>query len=263
MKRLLFLFFIILGILTPAFAKDVRFIQVTDVHITPKTVAKLQNFVNDINKNFNDVDFVFFTGDNIDHANPEDLVLFLDTVKHIKPRVYVIPGNHDLQRTNDLTSDTYMKMVHKKLGFYHSSKPNYVFQKGGLVFITMNGVKEIIPGPNGYYKKDELAWLDKQLTKYKNKKVVILQHFPLLKARVKSHNLYGTEAYLEVLNKHNNVIAIVSGHYHENKEVVQNNVYNIVTKNFSGNRYYKLIEINGDDGFIYTSLIDNIPNLKD
>lgn len=29
----------------------------------------------------------------------------------------------------------------------------------------MNGVKEIIPGPNGYYRESELQWLDKMLSK--------------------------------------------------------------------------------------------------
>ena len=135
------------------------------------------------------------------------------------------------------------------------SKANYVFKKGDIIFITMNGVKEIIPGPNGYYKESELLWLDKILTRYSNKKVVILQHFPLLDTHVKTHSLYKKDRYLEILRKHNNVIAIISGHYHQNREVFCNNTYHIVTPNFSNNRYYKLIEI--DNGFVYTHLIDN------
>ena len=54
----------------------------------------------------------------------------------------------------------------------------------------MNGVKEVIPGPNGYYKESEIIWLDRRLTKFKNKKVVILQHFPLLDTNSKSAGLY-------------------------------------------------------------------------
>lgn len=74
----------------------------------------------------------------------------------------------------------------------------------------MNGVKEVIPGPNGYFHQNELVWLDKILTKYSNKKVVILQHFPLLEARVKSHDLYDKVDYERVLEKYDNVILVVS-----------------------------------------------------
>ena len=256
MQRLLVLCLaIITGLFTPVYASVVKFIQVTDVHLNQNNSQYLKDFVDDVNQKYSDIDFVVFTGDNIDKPREDDLCLFLDTIKQLKVRAYVLPGNHDLYRNKNLTHDTYMKLVRKKLGAYHSPKPNYVFKKDDIVFITMNGVKEIIPGPNGYYKEDELVWLDKMLSKYADKKVVIFQHFPLLDTPVRSHSLYKKEQYLEILKKHNNVIAVISGHYHQNREVFCNNIYNVVTKNFSNNRYYKLIEI--DDGFVYTMLIDN------
>ena len=57
------------------------------------------------------------------------------------------------------------------------------------------------------------------------------------------------------IEKHSNVIAVISGHYHQNREEFYDNIYHIITKNFSNNGYYKIIEI--DDGFVYTYLIDN------
>ena len=176
-------------------------------------------------------------------------------------KVFVTVGNHDLLLSREMTADYYMKRTRKILGNYHPSSANYIFKKGNLVFIAMNGVKEVIPGPNGYYKESEIIWLDRQLTKFKNKKVVILQHFPLLdtnssKGDSKSAGLYKKESYFNVLNKHNNVIAVVSGHYHNNREEKINNVYHIVTEKFSDNTYYKIISINDEDGFIYTTLVD-------
>jgi len=256
MKNFLTLLLIFLGICSSVSAKNVRFIQVTDIHMTKNTVEQVQRFVQDVNANHSDVDFIVFSGDNIDRANPKDLDLFLDTIKPIKVKKYVLVGNHDLMKTQDMTSKYYMKQVKKKLGLYHSKKPNYVFKEGKLIFITMNGVKEVIPGPNGYYRKQELEWLDKKLTQYKDKKVVIIQHFPLFDSRTKGHSLYKKNEYLDVLKKHNNVIAIISGHYHENKEEIIDGIYQIATKNFAGNHYYKIIEINDNDGFIFTSLIE-------
>ncbi len=46
----------------------------------------LKDFVNDINSNFDDLDFVVFTGGNLDNANPDDLWMFLDIVKKIKTK---------------------------------------------------------------------------------------------------------------------------------------------------------------------------------
>ena len=126
----------------------------------------------------------------------------------------------------------------------------------------MSGVKEVFLGANGYFKNDEIMWLDKMLTKYSNKKVVIFQHFPLIDSKVYGHNLYKKDDYLKVLSKHNNVIAIVSGHYHENLEVKENNIYHIVTQNFTNNMSYKLITIDDETNEIYTFLIGKNKNFE-
>ena len=255
MKKFLFTL-LILTIGVPVYAKNINFIHVTDVHLTQANAHYLKEFTNEINNKYQDFDFVVFTGDNINRADRNDLDSFLNIIKDINLKVFVTVGNHDLLLSRDMTADYYMQRTRKILGKYHPSSANYIFKKGNLVFIAMNGVKEVIPGPNGYYKESEIIWLDRQLTKFKNKKVVILQHFPLLDTNSRSAGLYKKESYFNVLNKHNNVIAVVSGHYHNNREEKINNVYHIVTEKFSDNTYYKIISINDEDGFIYTTLVD-------
>lgn len=257
MKKIFVLLFTFFTLANPVYAKNIKFIQITDVHLNRNNVRALADFVDEMNeKYYNDADFIIFTGDNIDRAYPESLELFLDTIKNLKIRTYVIPGNHDLFRKNNMSRENYMKAVRKNLGRYHSSNPNYIFKKGKIVFVTMNGVKEIIPSPNGYFKENELIWLDKTLERYKNKKVVIFQHFPLLDPKSKGHSLYKKENYLKILEKHNNVISVISGHYHENREEMHDGVYHIITQKFSDNRFYKIIEIDDDDNFVYTRLIE-------
>lgn len=259
MKKIICLILFLICLCSECFAQNIKFIQVTDVHLTKNNVPYLENFVSDINTKtkFKDLDFIVFTGDNIDKANPEDLILFLDTIKKLNVKPYVLVGNHDLFKSHNLTKEIYMTEVRKKLGTYHPAKANYIFKKKDVIFITMNGVKEVIPGPFGYFRQDELMWLDKMLTKYSNKKVVILQHFPLLDSKTKNHNLYKKEDYEKVLSKHNNVISIISGHYHENREQKEENIYHIITKNFQNNTFYKIIEIDSDNNMIYTQLVDN------
>lgn len=257
MKKIIGLILILVSFTCPCLAKNPKFIQVTDVHLTQNNADYLKQFVDNANQNFKNLDFIVFTGDNIDKANPEDLKLFLKIIKNLKVKPYVLVGNHDLFKSHNLSKEKYMHLVRKELGFYHSNKPNYVFKKKDIVFIAMNGVKEVIPGSNGYYREDELFWLDKMLTRYSNKKVVILQHFPLLDTKAKNHSLYRKEDYEDVLKRHSNVISIVSGHYHENIEQKDGGIYHIVTNRFSNNTYYKLIEIDSDNDMIYTFLIDN------
>lgn len=238
------------------FANSVKFLQVTDVHTTKNNIGSLHEFVEKVNS-YDDLDFVVFTGDNIDKSNIQDLELFLQEIKNIKFKTYVLLGNHDVFKTQNLDKTLYMKTVRKYLGSYHSDKAHYVFKCNGFVFVVVDGVKEVIPGANGYFKDSELAWLDKTLTKYKNNKVIILQHFPLLTAHSKGHETYRKEKYLEALSSHSNVAAIVSGHYHNNQEEMQGGVYNIVTKNFSNNKYYKIIELDSECDLIFTQLIEN------
>ncbi len=252
-----------MNICLTATAKEVNFLQVTDVHLTKDNAQYLETFVNEVNQQYHDLDFIVFTGDNIDRADRADFETFLSIIHKLKTKTYILPGNHDLAKNKDMTSAYYMKRAKKILGKHQPATPNYVFKCGNTVFITMNGVKEVIPGPNGYYKEPELLWLDKQLTKYKNNKVVILQHFPLLDTKPKSATLHKKELYLEVLSKHDNVLAIVSGHYHYNKEERINNVYNIITPKFNNNTCYKLITIDEDNSFVYTNLINKNESWND
>lgn len=260
MKKIVGLVLLFFSLISQCQAENIKFLQVTDVHLTQNNTGYLSQFVNDVNQNFKNSDFIVFTGDNIDKANSKDLELFLNIIKDLKTKPYILVGNHDLFQSREMTKEYYMRTVQKKLGFYHPNKPNYVLKKKNVVFIAMNGVKEVIPMPYGYFRQDELAWLDKTLTKYSDKKVVILQHFPLLETKRESHNIYKKENYLQILNRHNNIIAIVSGHYHENREEKIDGINHIITKNFSNNTYYKMIEIDTENDMIYTFLIDNKEN---
>ncbi len=260
MKKLLILATIFFCVNSFAKAENVKFIQVTDVHLTQNNALYLEDFVSDINTKYHDLDFVIFTGDNIDQANQNDLETFLSIVKKIKTRKYVVIGNHDVFKSKNLDKNLYMQLVRKNLGAYHSSKPNYVFKCKGVVFVVMDGVKELIPGPGGYFKQAEFDWLDKTLTKYKKDRVVIIQHFPLLDGKARRNEVYNKQEYLDLLKKHNNVISVISGHYHENREEFKDNIYHVLTMKFVNNTYYKIIEIDPDLPMVYTQLIDNSEN---
>lgn len=237
-----FIFTIFLCLLTgfSVSAKEVKFVQITDSHYsqTAQEYVKrdvehsqtyLEKAIFDINT-IPDLDFVAFTGDNIDTANSKDLVSFLKIANKLKVPYYVVIGNHEVFQSQHFDKVEYMKTVSKYSKNCRTRKANYVFRKNGFVFIVVDGAKEVIPGPAGYFKKDTLKWLDKQLRINKNKDVVIFQHFPIVPPYYnRTHATYNVAEYEAVLKKYTNVVSIISGHYHGNGEKMVDGVYHIST----------------------------------
>ncbi len=257
MRRLLFviIFFAMLfcSQQVEANVKGVKFVQVSDVHYVPNREdanEQIDALTNELN-NIKDLDFVIFTGDNIDSPESTYLHELLKRLKYIQAPCYYVLGNHDVA-TSSLNKDKYLDIIRYHNWFSPAWRSNYTFKKNGIVFVVVDGAKEIIPGPNGYYKKDTLEWLDKVLTKNRNKPVVIVQHFPVVEPKkTRSHSTYKAEEYLAILDKYENVVAVVSGHYHVNKEVMRNGVYHVSTPSFAEEpHYYKLIEIVNSKNFL-------------
>ena len=75
---------------------------------------------------------------------------------------------------------------------------------------------------------------------------------------MKTHKTYKVEEYQEILSRHNNVLAILSGHFHSNYETMKDGVYHISTPSLLAVPYsYKIIDIVTMKGFspiIYTQL---------
>lgn len=252
-----------------AFAQELKFIQITDSHFsatgeeyTQRDVVNsrviLEKTISDINS-IPSVDFVVFTGDNIDSASSKNLIEFLKIANKLKYPYYVVIGNHEVFKSQDFDKKEYMKTVSKYSKNCRTKNANYVFKDKGIVFLVVDGAKEVIPGPAGYYKKDTLKWLDQKLTKYKNSDVVILQHFPIVAPYYnRSHSTYNVKDYEDVLKKHSNVIAIFSGHYHANGETKKDGIYHVSTPSLLESPHdFKIVEIemkNKEDFEIYTQL---------
>lgn len=87
--------------------------------------------------------------------------------------------------------------------------------------------------------------------------MIIFQHFPIEAPYYnRTHSTYNVEAYQEVLKKHHNVLAIISGHYHANGEKMVDGIYHISTPaHVESPHNFKIIEIEtGKKPVIYTQL---------
>jgi len=248
-------------------AEQLKFVQITDNHLSQngsnyqgrnirESVQILKNAVKSVN-NLKDIDFVVFSGDNIDTPNEEDLNLFCKIIKKLRKPYYIVIGDHDVSPHGRLNKSKYFKIIKKQDKHQKSSEPQYYFSPDkNFIVIAMDGVLDGIRSPHGYYSEEDLAWLDEVLTKYKKKKAIIFQHFPLIAPyKNKSHTTIEPEAYFDLLSRHKNVIAILSGHYHGgNKIVLQDGIYHISTPALVNAPYnYRVIEINYDKKILFSN----------
>ncbi len=266
MKKLFYLILFFTLSACASLAENIKFVQVTDAHLSLKSdfsVRVLESAVEDINKQ-QDIAFVVFDGDNINEPKSEDLRKFVSIVKKLNVPYYIVVGNHDVYKSNNMSKVRYYEIIRENNILFPQRSANYKFTKNGFIFLTLDGAKEVIPGSTGYYKEKTLAWLDKTLTKNEKKPVVIFQHFPIeypsngVEKRIKTTKTYRAEDYQKVLDKHHNVLAIISGHFHVNYETMKDGVYHISSPSLLGMpNSYKIIDIVTTPDFspiIYTQL---------
>lgn len=268
MKKILSLLCICLFMLFSALkssAENIKFVQITDVHLSNDSEYSqkvLKSAVEDINKQEN-ISFVVFTGDNINSPKSENLKTFAQIVSKLKVPYYVAVGNHDVYKSKNMSKVEYYEILRAGHPLFFQRSANYIFKKKEFVFLIADGAKEVVPGSIGYYRQDTLDWLDDQLSKYKNRPVVIFQHFPVEypeggDSRIRTHKTYRVEDYHEILENHHNVLAIISGHFHVNSETMKDGIYHISTPSLIAlPQSYKIIDIVTTKEFspiIYTQL---------
>ena len=238
-----------------SFAKDLRIIQITDANIKNEDVALINKTVSDINTVKN-VDMVIVTGDNMSEISYENFYIYLKALKNLKVPYYIISGEKDLFYYGGFGKKEFTKMVKHFTKYRHSGRPRFVVKKKGYVILFEDGSKQYIPGFNGYFSDEYIAKFDKRLNRYKNKKVIIVQHYPLLENYDSpKQNTYNRENYLEMLKKHKNVVTLISGHFGYNCEEYLDGIYHIISPSITSGRY-KIIDIKSDNNepTIFTQL---------
>lgn len=222
-------------------AKDLRFAQITDVrYLKGSDNSALEKVVNDINKQ-KDISFVVFTGDNIARPNPDDLKGFMSEIRKLKAPYYIVIGDKDVNKRKNLSKKQYLNLTHKYGRKFKQETPNYIFEKSGVIFIVADGSKDVVPLPSGYYRDNVLEWIDANLDLYSKKNIVILQHFPLIPpAQKEGYYTYKADEYLKILQAHNNVKAVIAGHFGVNKEDSVDGIMHISTAPLPN---YRIIDI--------------------
>ncbi len=236
-------------------ANEVKFVQIDNLKYSPNSkdfVSGFEKTIESINKEKN-LDFVIFTGNNIASPNEKCLKAFLKKAKKLNTPFYIALGHKDLHRKKGLSKVDYIKIVNKN-NLRNINSPNYVFKKKDVVFVVADGSKEFIATPFGYYREEVIDWLDKTLTKYSNKHVVIIQHFPIYPpAEAEAYRTYKADEYFKMLSNHKNVISIVSG-FDINAENDVNGIKHITTTGYPKYRIIEILDCETDSPTIWSTL---------
>lgn len=221
-----------------------KIVQLSDVHYSVNGTNKgsrmraysgalLQDAVCQIN-NTPDVDLVVFSGDSIDTPDKNNLIAFAKIANGLKYPWYNALGNHEAGVCGGLTKEKYFQVL-SSINLNYSTfaflKPYYVVTpKKDYKVIFLDGVIDSKISANGYFSTEQLAWLDEKLTRYADKKVIIVQHFPVVEPiKSPTHKILNDKEYLQVLDKHHNVVAVLSGHYHTPRVSKRNGVVHVST----------------------------------
>ncbi|RLG88168.1 MAG: hypothetical protein DRO18_01955, partial [Thermoprotei archaeon] len=175
--------------------------------------------------NMLDADIVVMVGDDVDVGNDvASLEIFNMLTNQIRKPTYIIPGNHDWAQVTTL----------KEFLYYYYGKyvgPRYwVRELGKFVLIGLDG------GYENYLDDTQLKWLNKTLSMYPDRSVIIIIHPPIVmdpgNYTFKSadeliskyeKNVLGAwkahkdslDKFIKILNKYTNIIAIIAGDTHK------------------------------------------------
>ena len=255
-----FLVFLLMYLSTTAlgYCADLRFVQVDGAMFNVNdnnSVSKFEKIIMDINKQ-KDVEFVVFSGNNISRASKENLEGFVNIAKNLEMPFYFILGNKDVSVQKKFGKKEYTKFLRKKVkSHWRIKSTNYVIAKKDVIFIVLDGAKEVIPTNQGYYRPQTLDWLEVQLNKYNDKNVILLQHFPIVPpAKKELYYTFKADEYLELVNNHKNIKAIFSGHFGVNKEQKVGDILHVSTANAPQYRIVDIMDCDGENPVFWSTL---------
>lgn len=238
-------------------ATTLKFAQISDNHLSSETVNKgyrltasskelLDDAIDEINNTPN-LDFVFFTGDEIDVPFEKNMKMFLEHANRLKYPYYAVPGNHDICVGGYMSKMLYVDLMRQYNKNFKFKRTYYSFTpKTGYKVIALDPIIDSRLTANGELPQEQLDFLDKEISNAGNNVILIFMHVPLKQPFTSdSHRLLNSESMYKILRKYDNPIGIFTGHYHTTKVTREGNIIHVSTPALiSYPNAYRFITIN-------------------
>jgi len=191
--------------------------QISDTHIlTPASdhpaaelrADCLRRCIADINEQ--QPDAVIFTGDTVQHGQPEEYALLRELLEPLDAPLYLIPGNRD---DNEALRTAFSDQPYLPGNgdFLHYTIEDYALR---LVAIDSTSVGE----RKGVFCPARQAWLDEVLSDQPNRPTLLFIHHPPFD--VDDHYVGGyrrpeeADALSDIVSRHPQVVGMLCGHVH-------------------------------------------------
>lgn len=193
--------------------------QITDTHIVEKdthylsepstcTRERLMKVVAHLNGLNPAPDVALLTGDASDTGTSMAYSHLKELLKPLNIPIYIIPGNHDNrdEMRKSFSQTDYMPAK----GYIHYVIDNYP--------VRLIGLDTHVPDePFGRICEERLYWLEEVLNDEKERPTLLFMHHPPVKTGTKLFdqiNCSVPQKFIELIKNNDNILAIVSGHYH-------------------------------------------------
>ena len=239
----LFGMFVYFGVTALSFADTLKFAQISDVHLSDKTVDTSYKVLSHSKELFKDeieqinsvsnIDFVIVTGDLADKPHKDLLEQACQQMNALKYPWYFAFGNHDAAIGTNFKKDRYFDYIKKHNRNMNADKFYYSFvpKKGYRVIVLDATIDSRVTG-NGELSKEQLEWLEDELLIAKKADAVplIFMHHPLREPFPSFHHrIINADEFKAVLDKFDMPIAIFSGHYHATKISKEGHILHVST----------------------------------
>lgn len=239
----LFTVFVYFGVTALSYADTLKFAQISDVHLSDKTVdtsykvlASSKPLLKDVVEQINEIpkiDFVLETGDLIDKPQKPLLEQACDQMNKLKSPWYFAFGNHDAAVGTSFKKDKYFDYLQKRNKNMNFENRYYSFiPKKGYRVIVLDATVDTRITANGELPQEQLKWLDCQLSdaQKENQVPLIFLHHPLHEPFPSFHHrLINAQEFKETLDSHKIPIALFSGHYHAARIYKEGHILHVST----------------------------------
>jgi len=204
---------------------DLSFVQISDSHIgfnkdaNPDVTATLREAIAKVNALPTPPAFVLHTGDLTQLSKADEFDTLSESLKSLRTeRIFYVPGEHDVLNDNG-------DMFRERFGQGTQGDGWYSFDKNGAHFIGLVNVLNLKAGGLGYLGPDQLAWLQKDVSRLKSSTpIVVFAHIPLW--AVYPQWGWGTDDSEQALSylKRFASVTVLNGHIHQTMQKVEGNI---------------------------------------
>ncbi len=186
-----------------------------------------------------DLDFVVFTGDLVDQADPESFELFQKILAQLQVPYYLSLGNHDIDtlgREGRFNREQFIRWCQRQfpLPLAPTGYVDYSLSPlPGIRLIALDASLGPFPLPQGVLRPAQLRWLGEHLQTVSEEWLILLIHQPpfISPAQMdavlfRNYRLRSEQAAAlhTLLADHGRVVAVLSGHLHVPKVYVRDGI---------------------------------------